>query len=250
MGYPRALPLLLLAGSILTGCGAWQALTSGGNSPLSPAAAPGPVGEVRWVLIQNLRYGATMAEPEYVWVREDRVPSSATTFIFGKQHVLAPADVVQRYAAPPEGGQISPLQGGPPLASRSEVPPGSSLPTAPPKSAPSPAPAGSSLREAAARGARAPETVPRGYIVHVQAPLIVVDLTAADGIQEGSLLSLRREHVALKHPVTGEYLGELDEEIGTARIIELRERFSVAEIQGTRPGFEPRIRDRAVVKPP
>jgi hypothetical protein len=34
--------------------------------------------------------------------------------------------------------------------------------------------------------------------------------------------------------VTGEPLGELDEEIGTARVVEVRERFSVAEL-GSRP---------------
>jgi len=91
----------------------------------------------------------------------------------------------------------------------------------------------------------------RGYVIHVQAGLIVVDLTAADGIKPGSLLSVRRGGTPLTHPVTREYLGELeDKEIATARVVELRERFSVAEIQETRPGVELQIKDRVVVKQP
>lgn len=251
MSQRRILPLLGLVGSLLAGCGAYQAL--GGGPVARPTdAAPSPSsGAPRWVLIQNLRYGATMAEPEYVWVREDSIPSSATTFVFGKKHVLAPPDAVKRYSPAPEGGQITPVQGGPPLASRGPSPPGSIGPlsrsggTSPAEATDAPA---TMAQQVAVPGARSQEAVPRGYIVHVQAPLIVVDLTAADGIQKGSLLSVRRERVPLKHPVTGEHLGEMDEEIGSARVVELRERFSVAEIQETRSGFELRVKDRVAVK--
>jgi len=48
--------------------------------------------------------------------------------------------------------------------------------------------------------------------------------------------------------VTGEILGELDEEVATARITETREKFSVAEIQSVTPGLAIQIRDRVVAK--
>ena len=47
----------------------------------------------------------------------------------------------------------------------------------------------------------------------------------------GTLVSLRRDKIQIIHPVTGELLGELDEEVGTAKVVEVRDRFSVAEIQ-------------------
>lgn len=79
------------------------------------------------------------------------------------------------------------------------------------------APPPATPRTAAVAPEKPRAALPRGYVVHVREGLIVVDLTAADGIKKGSLLSFRREGVALKHPVTGEHLGQLDEEIGTAR---------------------------------
>ena len=64
----------------------------------------------------------------------------------------------------------------------------------------------------------------------------------------GSLVSLRRDRIPIVHPVTGELLGELDEEVGTARIVELRDKFSVAEIQAVTPGSQIQVKDRVVQK--
>ena len=77
---------------------------------------------------------------------------------------------------------------------------------------------------------------------------IVIDLTAADGVRAGTVMSLRRDRIPIVHPVTGEVLGELDEEVGTARVTELRERFSVAEIQSVAPGSNIQVKDRVVPK--
>jgi hypothetical protein len=248
MVQTRVLGSLLLPAVLLTGCagqpGSLKAVLGVPDS--SGASSSGG----RWVLIQNPRYGATMGEPEYVWVEEDRIPSTLTTMVFGKQHVLATPDLLRRYGPPPEGGLVSPLQGGPPLASRGGVPAGAvpapASPASPPAAAAAPPPAPALV----ARTAPAPELRPHGYVVHIQARLIVVDLTAADGVQPGERLSVRRAHVSLKHPVTGEPLGELDEEIGTARVVEVRERFSVAELEEIRPGFEARVKDRVRLKAP
>jgi len=234
MTFPRRAILLALAALVLGGCGTYQAAK--GFVTGEPArVAPPPARETRWVLIKNPRFGATMAEPEYIWVEEDKIPTSLNTFLFGKKAVLAPQDLVAKYGPPPGNGKISPLQGGPPRVARAVA---SARPGAP-------RPPLADLGEPPVQ-----EVTPRGYIVHVDGRRIVVDLTSLDGLRPGSILSLRREAIPITHPVTGERLGELDEEIGTARVIELREKFSVAELQEVRPGFELRVKDQVVVKQP
>ena len=43
-------------------------------------------------------------------------------------------------------------------------------------------------------------------------------------------------------------LGELDEEVATVRVTEIRDRFSVAEVQSIAPGASVQVRDRVVLK--
>ncbi|MFQ6672150.1 MAG: hypothetical protein ACE5KY_02525, partial [Candidatus Tectimicrobiota bacterium] len=207
--------------------------------PRNPVVRPNPGARTatptlagpRWVLIQNPRHGATRGEPEYVWVEEDKIPGTLNTVLFGKDSILAPQDVVASYGPPPSGGRISALQGG---ATAGAV---------------------ASLRPRASRASLdsprslTPEVTPRGYVIYIDEGRVVVDLTSLDGVKPGAILSLRRERIPLKHPVTGEYLGELDEEIGTARVVEIRERFSVAEVREIRAGFQLRVKDRVVVVP-
>jgi hypothetical protein len=230
--------------SILSGCGTYEAVrgivSSEPAKPARQAAQRGQPQETRWVLVRNIRYGGTSAEPEFVWVEEDKVPASLTTVMFGKNSALAPRDEVAKYWPPPGNGKLSHLQGGPPPVSPQTA---SLRPTVPRSAAVRP---GQALTdEAPAR----PEITPKGYIVYIQNRTIVVDLTSLDGVKKGSALSLRRERLPLTHPITGDYLGELDEEIGTARVVELRERFTVAEIENLRPGIELRVKDRVVVRP-
>jgi len=85
-------------------------------------------------------------------------------------------------------------------------------------------------------------------VVFVDTTRVVVDLTAKDGIRPGSVVSLRRDKIPIVHPVTGELLGELDEEVGTAKVVEVREKFSVAEIQGIAPGAQIKLKDRAIAR--
>ena len=77
---------------------------------------------------------------------------------------------------------------------------------------------------------------------------MVIDLTNLDGLRPGTLLSLRRDRIPIVHPVTGEMLGELDEEVGVARVTEIRDRFSVAEVQSLAPGASVQVRDRVLLK--
>lgn len=194
-----------------------------------------------WLLIKNPRFGELASEPEYIWIEEDRIPTTLGTLVFGKKSIIAPPEVVAKYGSPPGGGRISPLQGAPYVASE----------PAPPGVAGSPG-TGKVVREAKAdgkaRSAAAAEVMalPRGYVVFVDTSRVVVDLTAKDGLRPGSLVSLRRDKIPIIHPVTGELLGELDEEVATARVVEVREKFSVAEIQGISPGAQIKLKDRVV----
>src|SRR5438309_1638972 len=197
--------------------------------------------ESRWLLIKNPRFGDVPSEPEYVWVEEDKVPTTLTTLIRGKGAIIATPEVVAKYGAPPGGGKISPRQGVP-----------YQVATAPPTSTVSGG--GAAPRQAVARGTTVPVAAPavpepkRGYVVYIDTTRIVLDLTAVDGMRPGTVISLRRDKIPIVHPVTGEILGELDEEVATARITETREKFSVAEIQSVTPGLAIQIRDRVVAK--
>ena len=194
--------------------------------------------EPRWLLIKNPRFGDVPSEPEYIWVEEDKVPTTLTTLIRGKGAIIASPEIVARYGTPPGGGKISPRQGTPYQANeparqdRTRV---AAATTANP-------------RPLSAAAVPTPEPTRRGLVVYVDTTRIVVDLTSADGVKVGSLVSLRRDKIPIVHPVTGELLGELDEEIGTARIVDVRDKFSIAEIQTTAPGSQIQVKDRAVQK--
>jgi hypothetical protein len=193
--------------------------------------------EARWLLVQNPRFGSVPSEPEYIWVEEDKVPTTLKTLVRGKRSIIALPEVVSQYGAPPGGGRISPRQGLPykVAGDRERAPAGEK----------SPAPKTAAARAAPAEPADAPK---RGYVVWADTSRIVIDLTAQDGVAPGSVVSLRRDKIPIVHPVTGELLGELDEEVATARITETREKFSVAEIQTLTPGAHVEVRDRVVPK--
>jgi hypothetical protein len=201
--------------------------------------------ETKWLLIKNPRFGDVASEPEYVWVEEDKIPVTFGTVMFGKGSIIASPELVARYGAPPGGGKISSRQNMPAQTPVAASAPAQTAATAPkaaatPKAATAPA-------QAPTNG-KAPEGPKRGFVVYVDTTRIVIDLTAVDGIRAGTLVSLRRDAIPLVHPVTGEVLGELDEEVGTARVTEMRERFSVADVQTVAPGARIQVKDRVVPK--
>lgn len=215
--------LLLVAVLALSGCSSVRKVLGLPDQP-APSVDIRPA-EGRWLLIKNPRFGSVPSEPEYTWVEEDKIPITFTTLVRGQRAIIAPPEIVARYGPPPGGGRISPRQG---------------VPDHPSVKAPA--------RPPAAAVSIAPEPVTRGYVVYVDTTRIVIDLTADDGVTPGATVSVRRDRVPLVHPVTGELLGELDEEVATARVVETRDRFSVAEIQTVVPGVRVQVRDRAVVK--
>ena len=202
--------------------------------------------ETRWLLIKNPRFGDVRSEPEYIWVEEDKTPTTITTLVRGQGAIIAPPEIVAKYGPPPGGGKISPRQGVPyqtntpdaraPVSATTATPPAASRAgsTAPVASAATPVPA--------------PEPPKRGFVVYVDTTRIAVDLTAVDGVRPGQTLSIRRDRIPIVHPVTGEILGELDEEVATVRVTEIRDRFSVAEIQAVAAGAQVQVKDRVVPK--
>jgi hypothetical protein len=198
--------------------------------------------ETRWLLIKNPRFGDVPSEPEFVWVEEDKVPTTMTTLLRGKAAIIAPPEIVAKYGTPPGGGKISPRQGTiyqTTEASRPDPSRGSAVVAASRTTA--------AVAPVAIPAAK-PEPPKRGFVVYVDAARIVIDLTGMDGLQPGSVVSLRRDRIPIVHPVTGELLGELDEEVATARVTEIRDRFSVAEVQNVAPGSQIQVRDRVIPK--
>jgi hypothetical protein len=199
--------------------------------------------ETRWLLIKNPRYGDVASEPEYIWVEENKVPLTFKTLI-KESSVYAAPEIVAKYGPPPGGGKISPRQGVP------YQPAASPRPTAAPVAAPPPGRPSAATSGAAPSAPPAPavEMPKRGYVVHVETTRIAVDLTSADGLRPGTVVSVRRDKMPIMHPVTGEKLGELDEEVATAKIVEVRDKFSLGEIQSVQPGSQIEVRDRVVPK--
>jgi flagellar assembly FlgT-like protein len=237
----RHLVWLLLPAVALSGCGVTKKIL-GVRDPGEPSVVIKSA-ETRWLLIKNPRFGDVASEPEYVWVEEDKVPTTITTLLRGQSAIIAQPEIVAKYGTPPGGGKISPRQGT--MYQTAE----------PPKSAAANR-GGSALAAAPARAtaSTAPTPVPaprppeRGYVVYVDSARVVIDLTNLDGLRPGAVLSLRRDRIPIVHPVTGELLGELDEEVATARVTEIRDRFSVAEVQSLAPGAQVQVRDRVVLK--
>jgi hypothetical protein len=201
--------------------------------------------ETKWLLIQNPRFGDVPSEPEYIWVEEDKVPTTLKSFVFGKSTLLAPPEVVSKYGQPPGGGRISPLQKVP--YQNDPVPASASTPK-PPLTASAPPVTRTDGAPTPVAPVPAAPPVTRGYVVFVDTTRVVIDLTARDGVKPGSVVSVRRDKIPIVHPLTGELLGELDEELATGKVTEVREKFSVVEIQNVAQTPEIKIRDRVLLR--
>ena len=107
----------------------------------NPSVALRP-SEPKWLLIKNPRFGEVASEPEYIWVEEDKVPTTMKSLIFGKSSMIAPPEIVAKYGAPPGGGRISPRQGGAykleNMAPLADAPRAAPWPPRPPRRAPMP----------------------------------------------------------------------------------------------------------------
>jgi len=233
--------VFVCAALLLSGCSTMRnilGMPSVGDPSLNQRSA-----ETRWLLVQNPRFGDVPSEPEYIWVEEDKVPTTFKTILRGAKSIIAPPEIVAKYGSPPGGGKISPRQG---MVTSTVAEPARAEKSSRAGAAATPV----TTAPAAKNGVPVvgEESPRRGYVVYVDTSRIVIDLTSGDGIRPGSMVSLRRDRIPVVHPVTGEVLGTLDEEVATARVTETRDRFSVAEIQNVTPGSEIHVKDRVVPK--
>ncbi len=241
MKTPARARWLILAGLLLltaAGCGGrgWREYLGLAN-PNDPSVTI-RAAEPKWLLIKNPRCCDVASEPEYIWVEEDKVPTTVKSFVFGQSTLLASPEIVSKYGPPPGGGRISPRQGG---AYKVE----NVVPTVPTGRSASVV-TNTSRTDAPAGAARPPAT--RGYVVFVDTSRVVIDLAAADGVKLGTTVSVRRDKIAIVHPITGELLGELDEEVATGRVVEVRDKFSVVEVQKAAAGAQVQVKDRVVLR--
>jgi hypothetical protein len=233
----RRLAWGVLIVALLTGCNTMRQIAG-----LPVQAEPSidlKSAEGRWLLIKNPRFGDVPSEPEYIWVEEDKVPTTMKSFVFGQSTLLAPPEIVARYGSPPGGGRISPRQGG---AFKVE----NVIPTGPEARSASRVVTNTTRTDAATAIAAQPMT--RGYVVFVDTSRVVIDLAASDGVKLGTTVSVRRDKIAIVHPITGELLGELDEEVATGRVVEVRDKFSVVEVQKAAAGAQVQVKDRVVLR--
>jgi hypothetical protein len=232
---------LVLAGFVViavSGCGGrgWREYL-GLAAVNDPSVTIRPA-EPKWLLIKNPRCCDVASEPEYIWVEEDKVPTTMKSFIFGKSSLIASPDIVAKYGAPPGGGRISARQGG---AYQVE----NVVPTIP-TSRSTAAVSNATRTDAPSRFATPSAT--RGYVVFVDTSRVVIDLAASDGVKLGTGVSVRRDKVAIVHPITGELLGELDEEVASGRVVEVRDKFSVVEVEKAAAGVQVQVKDRVVLR--
>ena len=240
----RRVQWLILAGFIaiaVSGCGG-----RGWREYVGLAAQPDPSVNIRpaepkWLLIKNPRCCDIASEPEYIWVEEDKVPTTVKSFIFGKSTLIAPPEIVAKYGAPPGGGRISARQGG---AYKVE----NVVPTVPTGGRAAAAAAVSNTTRTDAPSRVAAQSATRGYVVFVDTSRVIIDLAASDGVKLGTGVSVRRDKVAIVHPITGELLGELDEEVASGRVVEVRDKFSVVEVQKAAAGVQVQVKDRVVLR--
>ncbi len=235
----KATALHLLAGlalvaAVLSGCGGelpslreLAGLPSSNDPTVNIKAA-----ENKWLLIKNPRFGDVPSEPEYIWVEDDKVPTTMGTLIFGKDSLIAPPEIVPKYGSPPGGGRISPRQK---MAVSVE---------------PAPPPPKAGAKGAGTTTATTAVALPanRGFVVFVDTSRVVIDLNGKDGVRPGAQVSVRRDKIAIVHPVTGELLGELDEEVATGRVTEVRDKFSVVELSTVATGNQVKVKDRVVIR--
>jgi len=235
-GAVRLVVSLCAVGILASGCVSLREL-AGFPAQNDPSVAIRPT-EPRWLLIKNPRFGDVPSEPEYTWVEEEKIPFTLKTLVFGKKSIFATPEIVAKYGSPPGGGRISSRQGGPYKVENL-------VPTLSTSRGPVAAVPASTRTDGAASPAPA---APRGYVVYVDTTRFVIDLAAQDGVRPGSAVSVRRDKIAIVHPITGELLGELDEEVAAGKVTEVRDKFSVVEIQNLPSGAQVKVKDRVVVR--
>jgi len=82
-----------------------------------------------------------------------------------------------------------------------------------------------------AAGLAAAQTPAKGYVVRVDSGTVWLDLTAADGAAPGRGFLVYTEGAELKHPVTGQSLGRVEDEVASGEIAEVAAQFSTGRLR-------------------
>lgn len=86
-----------------------------------------------------------------------------------------------------------------------------------------------------------------GLIIGFEGDVVLIDRGTADGVVQGMELDVFREGEEFKHPFTGEILGRLDKDLGTLRVLHIREHYAEATIIKKAEKAAPRKGDRVRV---
>ena len=76
--------------------------------------------------------------------------------------------------------------------------------------------------------------VPDGYVVRVDSATAYLDWGKTSGVQIGDTFDVYRAGAVLKHPVTGEVLGQTEEAVGQGVVETVSDKFCVAHILESR----------------
>ncbi|HYB73715.1 MAG TPA: hypothetical protein VED18_10105 [Candidatus Sulfotelmatobacter sp.] len=195
-----------------------------------------------YILVKNPRYlpgggpGVSAPEPEYIWVKRKDAPFDVNAFIRGKKAIEANPEEEARFASAKPADAVT----APRPDERFFVPPDQLKPPQPQKAQPQPTP-----QKVARRPDPATLLYPvYGYVVYVKGKQVYTDLTEESAVAAGNTVIIYREGEELKHPVTGAVLGRAEDEIGRARIVEVGEKTSMAEITEVKDGEEIRAKDK------
>ena len=72
----------------------------------------------------------------------------------------------------------------------------------------------------------------QGEVLEVQGDVLTLDVGRKNGVQPGLVLELFRAGREIKHPRSGQILGRAEDTLGTVRVTEVQENFSVARPSG------------------
>lgn len=86
----------------------------------------------------------------------------------------------------------------------------------------------------------------QGEVVAIKGGDVFLSIGLKDQAVKGNRLTILRKGAAFKHPVTGAVLGSLEDEIGVAEIVEVREKFSIARMVKMTSGKNllPKVKDK------
>jgi hypothetical protein len=95
---PRLLVWLGLVSLLLSACGGeLPSLRELAGLPKdSDPSVEIKAAEPKWLLIKNPRFGDVPSEPEFIWVEEEKIPTTMGTLVLGKSSLIASPEIVAK----------------------------------------------------------------------------------------------------------------------------------------------------------